>query len=152
MLSPFSIFPPQAPIRSSLSPASMRVPLHPPTHTCLSGLVSPYPGSFSFHTTKRLPSQWCQIRPSSATYPAGAWVPPVFSLVGGLVPGIFRVLVGWYCCSSYEVANPVFSSFSPCPNFPHWGPCAQSNVLLCASTSELGRVWQSLSGDSFTCQ
>jgi hypothetical protein len=39
----------------------------------------------------------------------------VYSLVGGLVPGSSGVgvgLVGWYCYSSYGVANP-FSSFSP---------------------------------------
>jgi hypothetical protein len=39
----------------------------------------------------------------------------VYSFVGGLVTGSSGVgwgLVGWYCCTSYEVANP-FSSFSP---------------------------------------
>jgi hypothetical protein len=42
----------------------------------------------------------------------------VYSLVGGLVPGSSgsRDLVGWYCCSSYGVANP-FSSFRPFCNF-----------------------------------
>jgi hypothetical protein len=43
----------------------------------------------------------------------------VNSVVGGLVPvsfGLGGCLVSWYCCSSYEAANP-FSSYSPCPNF-----------------------------------
>jgi hypothetical protein len=42
---------------------------------------------------------------------------PVYSLIGGLVPGNYGVLVGSYCCSSYGTANPftslgTFSSFS----------------------------------------
>jgi hypothetical protein len=45
---------------------------HPPTLTCLSGLVFPYPGSLSLYRTKGLPSQWFQIRQSSAVYIAGA--------------------------------------------------------------------------------
>jgi hypothetical protein len=36
----------------------------------------------------------------------------VYPLVGGLVPGSSGGLDGWYCCSSYGVADP-FSSFSP---------------------------------------
>jgi hypothetical protein len=41
----------------------------------------------------------------------------VYSLFGGLLPGSSGGggLVGWYCCSSYGVANP-FSSFSPSSN------------------------------------
>jgi hypothetical protein len=39
----------------------------------------------------------------------------VYSLVCSLVHGCMRLLVGWYCCSSYGVANPL-SSFSPYPN------------------------------------
>jgi hypothetical protein len=44
----------------------------PPTHSCLSSLAFPYPGSSSLHRNKGLPSQWCQIRQFSATYPAGS--------------------------------------------------------------------------------
>jgi hypothetical protein len=36
----------------------------------------------------------------------------VYSLVGGLVSGSSEGLVGWYCCSSYKVANR-FSSLIP---------------------------------------
>jgi hypothetical protein len=118
MLSP-SQFPLHKPhIPSSFSPASMRVLSHLPTHSCLRSLVFPYTGSSSLHRTKRIPSQGCQIRQSSATYPSedmgtacvlfGWWFSP-WELWG--------YLVGWYCCSSYEVANP-FSSKSPCPNSP----------------------------------
>jgi hypothetical protein len=49
---------------------------HPLIQFCLSALPFPYPGSSSFHRTKGLPYQWCQIRPSSPTYPAGAMRPP----------------------------------------------------------------------------
>ena len=42
--------------------------------------------------------------------------PHVYSFVGGLVPGSSGGSdVGWYCCSSYGVANPL-SSFSPFSN------------------------------------
>jgi hypothetical protein len=71
MLSPFSVSSPQVPYPLLPSPASMRVLPHLPTHSWLSNLVFPYPGSSSLHRTKGLPSQWFQIRPSS--------------LVGGLV-------------------------------------------------------------------
>ena len=57
MLSPFLVSPPQAPHSLLPSPASMRVLPHVPTHSCLSGLVFPYPGSSSLHRTKGLPSQ-----------------------------------------------------------------------------------------------
>jgi hypothetical protein len=39
----------------------------------------------------------------------------VYSLVGDFVPGSSGVLVGWYCCSSYGIANP-HRSFSPFSN------------------------------------
>ena len=38
---------------------SMRMFPHLPTHSCLSTLVSPYPGSSIVHRTKGFPSQWC---------------------------------------------------------------------------------------------
>jgi len=94
MLPPFQVSPSQIP--DPLLPASMRVIPHPPTHSCLSDLAFLYPGSSSLHRTKGLPSQWCLIRPSSATYPAEATgTPPpahhhhVYSLVGALVRGTF---------------------------------------------------------------
>jgi hypothetical protein len=75
------------------------------------------------------------------------WVPPcVLSLVGVLDPG---GLVGWYCCSLYGVANPV-SSFSPSPNSSIVDPMLSPMVGLCASTSVLVNLWQSLSGNSYT--
>jgi len=45
----------------------------------------------------------------------GPWVPYVYSLVDGLVPESPGVLVDWFCCSSYGVAN-LFRSFSPFSN------------------------------------
>ena len=72
MLSPFPVSPPKSPFPLLPPSASMRVLPCRPTHSCLSTLVFLYPGSSSFHRTKGLPSQWCQIRQSSAIYPAGA--------------------------------------------------------------------------------
>jgi hypothetical protein len=115
MLFPFPVSPPQAPY-PLLSPlASMRFLPHLPTHSCLSALAFPYPGPPRLHRTKGLPSQWCQIRQSSATYPSGAMV--TLWLVVLSLGAWGGVLVGWYCCSSYEVANP-FTSYSPYSNFP----------------------------------
>ena len=49
----------------------------PPTPpSCSVNLAFPYPGSSSFHWTKTLPSQWYQIRQTSATYPAGVMGTP----------------------------------------------------------------------------
>ena len=69
-----------------------------------------------------------------------------YSLVGGLVPGSSGGrggLVGWYCCSSYEVTNP-FSSFSPL--IPPLGtPCsvrclaASIRFWICQALAELLR-------------
>jgi hypothetical protein len=66
----------------------------------------------------------------------------VYSLVCGLVPGSSRGLVGWYCCSSYGIAN-LFNSFSPLPNSSFWDVFAQPNGWLLASTSVFYRLWQS---------
>jgi hypothetical protein len=68
----------------------------------------------------------------------GWWVSHCELWVGGR-------LVGWHCCSSYEVAKP-FSSFSTSSNSLHWGPCAKSDGWLQASASVLVRLWLSLSG------
>jgi hypothetical protein len=57
----------------------MRVLPHPSTHSCLPSMAFPYTGSLSLHRTKGLSSNWCPIRPSSATYGTGA--------IGGLFPG-----------------------------------------------------------------
>lgn len=48
--------------------ASKRVVLHLPTHSCLSPLASPFSEASSLHRTKCIPSHWCKIRQSSATY------------------------------------------------------------------------------------
>ena len=70
---------------------------------------SPTLGHSALHRTKGFSSHWYMTRPSSATYAAGTICTPLLSL------GALEYLVGWYCCSSYEVANP-FSSFSPFSN------------------------------------
>jgi hypothetical protein len=63
---------PSFPSTSSLPPPPLPLWGCFPTHSCLNGLALSYSGSSSLHKTKGLPSHWCQIRPSSATYPAGA--------------------------------------------------------------------------------
>jgi hypothetical protein len=76
--------PSQFPLRNplTLSPASMTVLPHLPTLSCLSILTFPYPGRL--HRTKgsppRNPLLYIQLEPL---------VLPVYSLVGGLVPGSF---------------------------------------------------------------
>jgi hypothetical protein len=113
-------------------------------------LAFPYSGSAHLHRTNGLPSQWCQIRQSSATYPGGAMRASMCTLLLVVYSlGALGGLVGWYC-SSYRVANP-FSSFSSfLPYLLHWGACAQSVGWLWAFTYVLGRLWQSLLGDSYT--
>jgi hypothetical protein len=62
--------------------ASMRV-LHQHlqlTYSHLPSLASPYTVASSFQKTKGLPSHECQIRPSSATYVAGAMDPSMCTL------------------------------------------------------------------------
>jgi hypothetical protein len=63
-----------------------------PTHP-ITALAVPSADASNLHRTKGLPSNWCQMRPSFATYEAGTMCgsPHVYSLVGGLVPG------SWYC-------------------------------------------------------
>ena len=70
------------PARNLLSllppPASMRVFLHPLTHSHLPALNSPTLGHLlSLHRTKDLSFRCCLIRPSSATYAAGAMCTPL---------------------------------------------------------------------------
>ena len=54
---PFPVSPPQDSYPLLPPTASIRVLPYPPTHSCLSSLAFPYPGSSSLHWTKGLPSQ-----------------------------------------------------------------------------------------------
>jgi hypothetical protein len=78
MLSPFLVsLPPRNTLSPPPSPSSMRVFLHPPTHSHLPALDSPTLGHLlSLHRTKDLSYHWCMTRPSSATYAAGAMCTP----------------------------------------------------------------------------
>jgi hypothetical protein len=89
MLSPSS-FPSTSPLSPPPSPCLRESP--PPLAYPLlpqSGPAFPCSGSSSLHRTKGLPSQWCQIRQSYATYLAGAM-------------GTTCVLFGWWF-SSWEL-------------------------------------------------
>ena len=56
MLPPFPVSPLQIPYPIPPYPASMRVLLHLPTHSCLTTLAFLYTGASSLHSTKGLPS------------------------------------------------------------------------------------------------
>jgi hypothetical protein len=119
-------------------PASMRVLLHPPTHSHL-----PACPPFLYTGAAIEPSEdhWCMTRPSSATYAAGAMCTPwlmAYSL------GVLGDLVGWYWCSSYGVANPFSYSFSNSPVGDH----ELSQIVGCEHPPLFVRLWQGLSGDS----
>jgi hypothetical protein len=118
MVSPFPVSPPQAPY-PLLPPCCLCEGAPPLTHL----LLPQHPrGPLSWvikpPQEQGAPPQWCQIRQSSATYAAGAMGTPCLLWLVLCYSGSFwgEALVGWYCCSSYEFANP-FSSCSPCPNF-----------------------------------
>lgn len=73
MISFFPLTPPQTPLLfhpSSLPFASTRVLLHPLTHSFLTAGLS------CLHSTKALPSHWCQILPYSNIYASRARLPP----------------------------------------------------------------------------
>jgi hypothetical protein len=69
ILFPFPVSSPQASY-SILPPCCLYEVVTPTTHSCLRGLSFCHPGSSSLYRTKGFPSQWRQIRQSSATYPA----------------------------------------------------------------------------------
>jgi hypothetical protein len=56
MLTPFQVFPLQAPYSIHPPPSSIRLFTHPPTHSHITALASLYAGASSFHKTKGLPS------------------------------------------------------------------------------------------------
>jgi hypothetical protein len=119
MLFPFPVSPSAIPLSHPPPTASMRVLPHPPLPHC-PGI--PLHWASSLHSTKDHSFHWCPTRPSSATYATGvtgASMCTLWLVVKSL--GALGGLVGWYCCSSYGVANP-FSSFSPFPNSPIGAP------------------------------
>ena len=71
MFFPFLVFPPQIPY--AIPSSCFYEGASPPTYPLL--LHHPY--TSRLHRTKGLPSQWCQIRPFSATYAAGAMGPSI---------------------------------------------------------------------------
>ena len=86
MLSPFPIPPPQTPYSTLLPFAAKSVLPHPPTHSYLTPLASPFSGVSSLHRTKHIPlmpgeSVLCYICIRDHRL---AFVCP---LVGSLVPG-----------------------------------------------------------------
>jgi hypothetical protein len=72
---PLSGFHSANPLSHPFPPASKRVRLHPPIHSCLTTLASPYTGVLSLHRIKGLTSHLFHRRQSSAMYAAGAMGP-----------------------------------------------------------------------------
>jgi hypothetical protein len=151
MLSPFLGSPPQTPYPTPLPFASKRVFLQPPTHSHLTPLASPFFGASSLHRTKCLPSHWCQMRPSSASYIAGALDRPMCMLFGWWFSP--WELWGVWLIHTVLLLKGLQSSSAPLAlplTHPHWGLQAQFNYLLWISASVLVGCWQSLSEDSHT--
>ena len=74
----------------------------------------------------------------------------VYTLVGGLVPRRSGSLVGWYCYSSYGLANS-FRFFNPFSNAFIWGPISSMVGYKYLPFFMGGGFWlsQSLSGDNY---
>ena len=99
MISPFLVTPPQPPIPSHFSPlpfASMRVLLHPFTHSRLTPLASPYAGASSLlplplMSGKAIPRCICMWSPISfhvysLVVGFTRWEPSVVQLVNIILP------------------------------------------------------------------
>jgi len=138
MLSPFPF--------SLHNPLSLPLPLWgcSPTHSCLSTLAFSYPGSSSFHRTKELPSQWCQRRQSSATYPVGV---TCVHFGWCLVPESFGVS-DWLILLFFLWVTHPFGFYSPCPNFSIGVPVL--SLMFDCVYLHLYWLWKSLSRDSYT--
>jgi hypothetical protein len=152
---PFPISPLEALYPIPPPPASMRVLPYPPTHSFLPTLAFPYIGASSLHRTNGLSSHWqgCSLLHMWLE----PWVNPYVIFDWWFSPwdlGVGAGLVGWYCCSSYGVANP-FSSFSPFSNSSIGDPvvgCENSPLYLWGSdrasqeTAISGSCQQNLAG------
>jgi hypothetical protein len=68
---PYPIHPPPASMRCA--PIHQSTPITRPSHSPTLGYWDTWESSL--HRTKSLPSHWCQIRPPSTTYTAGAMGP-----------------------------------------------------------------------------
>ena len=77
---PFLSFPSQNTLFQPSPPTSMRELPHPTTHSCPTSLAFPNTGASSLHRTKGFLSHLCEIRPSSASYAAGAMGPSMCTL------------------------------------------------------------------------
>ena len=150
MLFPLPTFPSTKLLVPPPSPASMRLLPYSATHSCLSSLAFPYPGSTSPHRNKGLPSHGCQTRQSSATYAAGVIPhPPTHTLctlllvvqsLGALGAGVWFVdIVVFHTMLQTPSSPSVLALTSPL-----------GSLHLVQSTSVLVQFWQSLSGNRCT--
>jgi hypothetical protein len=127
----------------------MRVLPHPPTLFSLPVLAFPYIGRLSLHRTKNLSSNWCQTRPSSATYVAVAKSPSMHTL--WLVISLWE-LYGIWLVDIVLLPMGLQNPSAPSANFFNYSigdPVLGSMVGLCASASVFVRLRQSLLGDRY---
>jgi hypothetical protein len=146
---PLSWFPPLPTLSPPPTPASMRVFLHPPTHSHLPALKFPIHWGIMPSLDQGL---LLLLMPDKAKlcYICG-WRHGslhVYSLVGGLVlessgeSGWLILLFFLWGCKLLHLLQSFLQLL-------HCGPRAQSNGWLWASTSVVVRLWQGLSGDSY---
>jgi hypothetical protein len=142
MLYPSPISPLQTPYPSPMLPWRSPIHIFPPP--CPSIL---YAGAWTwnFHGTNGLPSHWCQIRHPLLHMQLEPWVPPC-------------ILFGWWF-SPWElwgvwlvdiIALPMGLQFPSAPSILPLTLSLGPDSWLWASTSVLVRIWQSLSGHSYT--
>jgi hypothetical protein len=138
METPYSLIPPLA---------SIRVLLHPPTHSCLPVLSFPYTGAST-------PSD------PRATPPTDVKQGHIFSKSHGSLHGFLRLHFGWWSVPRRSGGSGLLTlllllwCFKPPQllhsllQLLHQEPCSQFNDWLLESTSVFVGLWQLLSGDS----
>ena len=100
-------------------------PAHQSTNSCFTVLAFPYPGTLSLHWTKGLSPIDFQQGHLLLHMQLEPWVPPLYSLVGGLVPGS-SWNIGWFILLSMQT----FSSLGPSHFFRSsiWDPVLRPMV------------------------
>jgi hypothetical protein len=99
-----NVIPPKAPIPPSPPPA------HQPTHSHFLSWYSPTL-EHRVSRTKGLSSHWCLTRPSSATYTAGAMVPPCVLFGWQFGPTHVFLLINFFKCSICKVKGIWLNTF-----------------------------------------
>jgi hypothetical protein len=139
MIPSFPVSSPQTPNPFSLSPlpfTSLRVFLHPLTHSCLTALAPPYIGTSSLHRTKGLPSLPIDAKEGH----------PLLLLHMYLEPWLLPcILFGW-CLSPWELWGGRVRLVDIVLSMELQSPSASSILSLAFSLGSLGSVqWLTVS-------